>query len=31
LSDHPRGRVLNADGSIRRDALVLELRSALTF
>ena len=28
---HPGGNVLNPDGSIRRDALVLGLRSALTF
>jgi carbohydrate-selective porin OprB len=27
----PGGHVLNADGSIRRDALVLGLRSSLTF
>jgi porin len=30
-SFHPGGRVLNPDGSIRHDALVLGLRSALTF
>ena len=28
---HPGGNVLNPDGSIRRDALILGLRSALTF
>jgi porin len=28
---HPGGNVLNADGSIRKDALVLGLRSTLTF
>ena len=28
---HPGGNVLNPDGSIRRDALVLGLRSTLTF
>jgi len=30
-SFHPGGRVLNPDGSIRRDTLVLGLRSALNF
>ena len=28
---HPSGNVLNADGSVRKDALVLGLRSTLTF